>query len=101
MAYDSGAKKPILQVDDSGEAARARELLEAHDVDYEVGETTTSGVSLEWNSVVYQGFIGVADFVMFVGRLPLPGVRKPGRPGDGRLPGEPVPLGERERPEPT
>jgi hypothetical protein len=94
-----GPGKPVVGLDRSEEGARARALLEAHGIDFEVAGTDAPQVSLRWNEIVYPGLFGVADFVMLVGRLPIPDVRKEDRAGDGCLPGSlisrvsPAPLG--------
>jgi hypothetical protein len=84
MSYTTTWTKPILRFNRTEEAARARALLDAHDIDLEILETSAPAVSLEWNAIVYQGLFGIADFLMFVARLPIPGIRKSDRAVDGR-----------------
>jgi hypothetical protein len=83
MSYTTSWTKPILRLNKTEEAERARALLDAYDIDLEICETNAP-VSLEWNGIVYQGLFGVADFLMFVARLPIPGIRKSDRAVDGR-----------------
>ncbi len=90
MSYGSAWTKPIVCLNDTEEAERSRALLDANDVDYEIRDTRASAVSLEWNGIVYQGVFGVADFVMFVARLPIPGIRKSDRAVDGCPAGFPI-----------
>jgi hypothetical protein len=44
-------------------------------------------VSLHWNGTTYTDLFGIADFLMFAGRLSLPGMRTRDRTEDGELPG--------------
>src|SRR5262245_25836847 len=90
MTYSSTWQRPILRLSDTPEAEGAIALLRAHDVDFEIRERNAPAVSLEWNAVVYQGMFGVVDFLMFVARLPIPGLRKSERAVDGRPTGFPV-----------
>jgi hypothetical protein len=92
MAYSSVWEKPILQIGEREEGDKARALLEEHDIDFEIRNEAGRGVSLEWNGIVYQGLLGVADFLMFVARQPIPGVRKSDRAVDGRPTGGRIPI---------
>jgi hypothetical protein len=85
--------KPILYANDSREAQEAKALLERHNIDFEVRETRDAHVSLHWNHHIYTDIFGVADFIMFAGRL-LPEIRKGDR-GDHAIPGTVVPLRSR------
>jgi hypothetical protein len=85
--------KPILYANDSREAREAKALLDRHNIDYEMRETLDAHVSLHWNDRTYTDIFGVADFIMFAGRL-LPEVRKGDR-GDLAIPGTVVPLRSR------
>jgi hypothetical protein len=85
--------KPILYANDSKEAQEAKALLDRHNIDFEVRETRDAHVSLQWNHRTYTDIFGVADFIMFAGRL-LPEVRK-GDGGDRAIPGTVVPLRSR------
>lgn len=84
MSYSETWSKPVLRLNDSDEAERARALLDANDVEFELRDAAAPGVSLEWNGILYQGLFGVADFVMFVARLPIAGIRSSDRAADGR-----------------
>jgi hypothetical protein len=85
--------KPILYANDSREAQDAKALLDRHNIDFEVRATRDAHVSLHWNHRTYTDIFGVADFIMFAGRL-LPEIRKGDR-GDHAIPGTVVPLGSR------
>ena len=90
MSYGGAWSRPILRMNDTEEARRTLRLLDANDIDLEIREITAPTVSLEWNALVYQGLFGVVDFLMFVGRLPIPGIRKSDRAVDGQPPGFPI-----------
>src|SRR5262245_35083443 len=90
MSYSDNWDKPVVCLNDTAEAERSRALLDANDIDYELRDTRAPSVSLEWNGIVYQGVFGVADFVMFVARLPIPGIRKSDRAVDGCPAGFPI-----------
>jgi hypothetical protein len=92
MTYSSVWEKPILRMSRGEEAERARALLATYDIDFELRECDAPAVSLEWNGIVYQGMLGIADFLMFVARQPVPGLRKSDRIADGCPPGFPVPI---------
>jgi hypothetical protein len=49
-------------------------------------------VALHWNGIVYTDVFGIADFLMFAGRLPIEGVRTGAQRSDGKLPGSPISL---------
>lgn len=83
--------KPALYVNGTRAAEQAKALLDAYDIDFEIRHTSDPFVFLEWNGIRYTDLFGVADFLMFAGRLPIPGVRKGSR-GDGALPGSPIRL---------
>jgi starvation-inducible DNA-binding protein len=85
--------KPILYANDSRETDEAKALLERYGIDFEVQETRDAHVSLRWNHSIYTDIFGIADFIMFAGRL-LPEVRKGAR-GDQAVPGTMVPLRSR------
>jgi hypothetical protein len=90
MAYSNVWEKPVVRLNDGEEAERALDLLETNDIDFDLRERGAPAVSLEWNGIVYQGLFGIADFLMFVARQPIPGVRKSERAVDGRPPGFPI-----------
>ncbi len=83
--------KPVLYVNKTRAAEQATALLDTYDIDFEIRHTSEPFVFLEWNGIRYTDLLGVADFLMFAGRLPIPGVRKGSR-GDGALPGSPIRL---------
>jgi hypothetical protein len=82
--------KPILYANDSKEADEAKALLERYEIDFEVRETREPLIALQWKHHTYTDIFGIADFIMFAGRL-LPELRKGGR-GDQAIPGTRVPL---------
>jgi hypothetical protein len=82
--------KPILYANDSKEADEAKALLERYNIDFEVRETREPLIALKWQHHTYTDIFGIADFIMFAGRL-LPELRKGGR-GDQAIPGTMVPL---------
>jgi hypothetical protein len=90
MRYTEAWIRPILRSNRTEEAERLYALLDANDIDFEIREMRAPAVSLEWNGIVYQGVFGVTDFLMFVGRLPIPGIRKSDRAVDGQPPGFPI-----------
>ena len=81
-----------LYVNDSTEAQKARTVLERFCIDIDVCPTRDRHISLSWNGITYRDLFGVLDFLMFAGRLPIPGLRKGDRLGDGRPPGSPISL---------
>jgi starvation-inducible DNA-binding protein len=85
--------KPILYANDSRAADEAKALLERHGIDFEMRETRDAHVSLHWNRSIYTDIFGIADFIMFAGRL-LPELRRGDR-GDHAIPGTMVPLRSR------
>jgi hypothetical protein len=87
VSYGGAWSKPILRMNDTEEARRALRLVDANDIDLEIREITAPTVCLEWNALVYCGLFGIVDFLMFVGRLPIPGIRKSDRAVDGQPPG--------------
>ncbi len=93
MSWQPLLPKPILYTNDSTEAENAKALLEKYGIDFEVRETRDPLVVLHWNHLTYTDIFGIADFIMFAGRL-LPELRK-GDKGDDALPGTVVPLGSR------
>jgi hypothetical protein len=67
-------------------------LLEQYAIDFEERHTSDPFVTLHWNGTTYTDLFGIADFLMFAGRLPLPGMRAQDRTEDGELPGSRIPL---------
>ena len=92
MAYASVPSWPILYVNQTRDAEKARAMLRAYDIDVEERPTTDPFVSLHWNGIVYTDVFGIADFLMFAGRLPIEGVRTGAARSDGKLPGSPISL---------
>jgi hypothetical protein len=74
------------------DGAWARRALQAYGIDFEERPADEPFVSLHWNGIVYTDVFGIADFLMFVGRLPVEGTRIGAPRGDGKLPGSPVAL---------
>ena len=92
MEYSPAPSRPILYVNQTREAEKVRAMLRAYDIDFEERPTTEPFVSLHWNGLVYTDVFGIADFLMFAGRLPIEGVRTGAPRSDGKLPGSPVSL---------
>src|SRR5262245_6969398 len=67
-AWESPPPKPVLYVNDSAEAERARRLLEAYDIDFETRTADAPAVMLEWNGETFTDIFGVADFLAVAGR---------------------------------
>jgi hypothetical protein len=70
----------------------AKDLLEKYAIDFEERHTSDPFVSLHWNGTTYTDLLGIADFLMFAGRLSLPGMRTRDRIEDGELPGSRIRL---------
>jgi len=64
VGYGSAWSRPILRMNDTGDARRTLRLLDANDIDFEIREITVPTVSLESNALVYHGVFGVVDFLM-------------------------------------
>ena len=92
MALASTPSRPILYVNQTRDAEKARAMLRAYAIDFEEQATTAPFVSLHWNGIVYTDVFGIADFLMFAGRLPIEGVRTGAARSDGKVPGSPIPL---------
>lgn len=84
--------KPTLRTNGTKDARWAKHLLERYAIDYEERHTSDPFVSLRWNGTTYTDLFGIADFLMFAGRLSLPGTRTKDRAEDGELPGSRIPL---------
>lgn len=84
--------KPTLYMNRTTDAQRAKSLLEQYGIDFVEHQTPDPSVSLHWNGITYTGLFGIADFLMFAGRLSLPGMRKRARTENGELPGSRIPL---------
>jgi len=76
MSYNATWAKPILHLGHSDEGEQMRTLLEEHDIDFQIDDAGAPRPSVEWNGIVYQGLYGLADFLAFVGRLPIPGIHR-------------------------
>jgi hypothetical protein len=87
MSWTPPPRRPILYVNETQDAQRAQALLERYDIDFEIRHTEGPVVSLYWNGTTYTDLFGVAEFLMFAGRLPIAGVRKGAQRGDGEPPG--------------
>jgi hypothetical protein len=77
----------------SREADEAKALLDWYGIDFEVRETRDPLIALHWKHHTYTDIFGIADFIMFAGRL-LPELRQGDR-GDQAIPGTMVPLRSR------
>jgi hypothetical protein len=69
------------------DARRAKGLGEKYAIDFEERHTFDPFVSPHWNGTTYTDLLGIADFLMFAGRLSLPGMRTRDRTDDDALPG--------------
>jgi hypothetical protein len=76
----------------SKNARWAKDLLEKYAIAFEERQTSDPFVSLHWNGTTYTDLLGIADFLMFAGRLSLPGMRTRDRTADGELPGSRIRL---------
>jgi hypothetical protein len=74
------------------DAHRAKRLLEQYGIDFVERRTPDPFVSLHWNGTTYTDLFGIADFLMFAGRLSLPGMRTRDQRDNGELPGSRIPL---------
>ena len=83
---DGSAPKPTLYLNGTKDAHRAKGLLEKYAIDFEERHTPEPFVSLHWNGTTYTDLFGIADFLMFAGRLSLPGMRTRDRTDDGAAP---------------
>jgi hypothetical protein len=92
MSWTDPPLKPTLSMNGSQAARRAKGLLEQYGLDFEERHTTDPFVSLDWNGTTYTDLFGIADFLMFAGRLSLPGMRTRDRPQNGELPGSRIRL---------
>lgn len=92
MSWTDSPLKPTLYVNGTKDARWAKDLLEKYGIDFEEQHTSDPFVSLCWNGTTYTDSSGIADFLMFAGRLSLPGMRTRDRTEDGELPGSRIPL---------
>jgi hypothetical protein len=76
MSYNDTWGKPILHLGQGDEGQQMRTLLEERGIDFQIRDDGAPRPSVEWNGIVYQGLYGLADFLMFVGRLPIPGIHR-------------------------
>jgi hypothetical protein len=74
------------------DAHSAKGLLEKYAIDFEERDTSDPFVSLHWNETTYTDLYGIADFLMFAGRLSLLGMRTRDKTEDGELPGSRIRL---------
>ena len=87
MNWTDPPSRPTLRMNGSKDARWAKALLEKYAIDFEERHTSDPFVSLHWNGTTYVDLFGIADFLMFAGRLSLPGMRTRDRTEDGELPG--------------
>ena len=92
MNWTDPPPKPTLYLNGTKDAHRAKGLLEKYAIDFEERHTPEPFVSLHWNGTTYTDLFGIADFLMFAGRLSLPGMRTRDRTDDGERPGSRIPL---------
>ena len=84
--------KPTLYMNGTKDAHRAKRLLEQYGIDFVERHTPDPFVSLHWNGTTYTDLFGIADFLMFAGRLSLPRMRTRDGRDNGELPGSRIPL---------
>ena len=92
MSWTDPPPKPTLGMNGTKDARWAKDLLEKYAIDFEQRHTSDPFVSLQWNGTTYTDLFGIADFLMFAGRLFLPGMRTRDRAEDGELPGSRIRL---------
>ena len=92
MSWTVPAPKPTLYLNGSRDARWAKGLLEQYAIDFEERQTSDPLVSLRWNGTTYTDLFGIADFLMFAGRLSLPGMRTRDRTENSELPGSRIRL---------
>jgi hypothetical protein len=92
MAWIDPPPKPTLYMNETKDAHRAKSLLAKYGIDFEERQTAEPFVSLRWNGTTYTDVFGIVDFLMFAGRLSLPGMRVRDRVEDGELPGSRIGL---------
>lgn len=92
MSWTDPPLKPMLYMNGTTDAQRAKSLLERYGIDFVEHQTLDPSVSLHRNGTTYPDFFGIADFLTFAGRLSLPGMRKRARTENGELPGSRIPL---------
>jgi hypothetical protein len=92
MSWTDPPPKPTLYLNGTKAAHSAKGLLEKYAIDFEERHTSDPFVSLHWNGTTYTDLYGIADFLMFDGRLSLPGMRTRDRAEDGELPGSRIRL---------
>jgi hypothetical protein len=83
MSWTDPPPKPTLYRNRTKDARWAKGLLEKYAIDCKERHTSDPFVSLHWNGTTYTDPFGIADFLMFAGRLSLPGMRT-GGPNSGR-----------------
>jgi hypothetical protein len=79
-------------MNETKDARWVKGLLERYAIDFEGRHTSHPFVSLHWNGTTYTDLLGIADFLMFAGRLSLPGMRTRDRTEGGELPGSRIRL---------
>ena len=91
MSWQPPPPRPVLYVNASPEAEKARALLEKYDIDFETRSTDGLAVTLHWNGQTFTDIFGIADFLAMAGRV-VPALRKTGRRRDEAPPGTMIPL---------
>jgi hypothetical protein len=89
--WEAPPPRPVLYLNRSPEAERARSMLDAYDIDYETQPVDAPAVTLHWNGETFTDIFGVADFLAVAGRA-VPALRKTGRHRDEAIPGTRIPL---------
>jgi hypothetical protein len=92
MSWTDPPPRPTLYLNGTKDACWAKGLLEQYAIDFEERHTSDPFVSLHWNGTTYTDLFGIADSLMFAGRLSLPGMRTRDRTADGELPGSRIRL---------
>ena len=92
MNWTDPPPRPTLYLNGTKDAHWAKGLFEKYAIDFEERHTSDPFVSLHWNGTTYTDLFGIADFLMFAGRLSLPGMRTRDRTADGELPGSRIRL---------
>ena len=73
MSWTDPPRKPTLCMNGTKDARGAKDLLAKYAIDFGQRHTSDPFVSLHWNGTTYTDLFGIADFLIFAGRLSLPG----------------------------
>jgi hypothetical protein len=87
MSWTDPPPKPTLYLNGTKDARWVKGLVEKYAIDFAERHTSDPFVSLHWNGTIYTDLFGIAGFLMFAGRLSLPGMRTRDRAWDDELPG--------------